>query len=527
MVTKKEVLELIEKAIAGQGNQVDAGGVLPGVLKSIVEFAQMPFEKSVKIEPYLYEMTFRNIDYEFGKQYMLEHYSPLGAQCTAIRNGALIGRNYDELYNNSVTIVAHVEPNGGRYGSIGLISGIPQISRELMESGGFDEALEAAPFYTSDAVNSEGLFCEINLLAREESKGLTTGTIPSVTERDKICMPMLVRYIVDHYATVDEAIDDITKYVSVYAPNTEKLDNEMHFLLADATKTVVLEFVNNEVVTREIGESTDYPAILANFYVDGVVLNPDNTITRNTSSDPQAANINGVTPYGQGIERHNIAVAGLAGATSVENMQSLMRSLFYTKAYTLDADQWLTEFVGYDLTVTSPSAEFTDILQLARNSYINRDRNEPKTWQTIHSVVYDINNKTLVVNVQEGEQSHYYSLVQNITDNRIGDLSSLETDHKSTLVEAINEIYDVIETPEMVVSMMQSNAERKVIYDLCAAHIHIAKNITFYNIDDGLYYPVSGYAMQNNILKLFTIMPNGTGLRSVLVNVAPNGTISV
>lgn len=95
MVTKKEVLELIEKAIAGQGNQVDAGGVLPGILKSIVEFAQMPFEKSVKIEPYLYEMTFRNIDYEFGKQYMLEHYSPLGTQCTAIRNGALIGRNYD------------------------------------------------------------------------------------------------------------------------------------------------------------------------------------------------------------------------------------------------------------------------------------------------------------------------------------------------------------------------------------------------------------------------------------------------
>lgn len=40
MVTKKEVLELIEKAIAGQGNQVDAGGALPGVLKSIVEFAQ-------------------------------------------------------------------------------------------------------------------------------------------------------------------------------------------------------------------------------------------------------------------------------------------------------------------------------------------------------------------------------------------------------------------------------------------------------------------------------------------------------
>lgn len=114
-----------------------------------------------------------------------------------------------------------------------------------------------------------------------------------------------------------------------------------------------------------------------------------------------------------------------------------------------------------------------------------------------------------------------------VEDTRIGDLATLETDHKSTLVEAINEVFDVVETEEMVISMMQSSAERKAIYDECILHPHIAKNIVFYNISDGYYYRVNGYKTNNNVLFLHTIMIDGQGVRSVAVQLASNGSLAV
>lgn len=110
----------------------------------------------------------------------------------------------------------------------------------------------------------------------------------------------------------------------------------------------------------------------------------------------------------------------------------------------------------------------------------------------------------------------------------IGDLADLKTDHKSSAIEAINELFDVLETPELEISMIQSNAARKAIYDECILHPSIAKNIVFFNVMDGMYYRVNGYKVVNNILHLHTIMTgeNGT-LRSVLVQLGSNGTLSV
>lgn len=146
--------------------------------------------------------------------------------------------------------------------------------------------------------------------------------------------------------------------------------------------------------------------------------------------------------------------------------------------------------------------------------------------------------KALIANIQgQGDQVDIAGVLPAILEalaegneanaGVLGDLATLETDHKSNLVEAINEVFDVIETPEMVISMMQTNAERKAIYDECVKHYHIAKNIVFFNIDDGMYYRVNGYKLANGILTLHTIMSDGTALRSVKVNVASNGTISV
>lgn len=125
------------------------------------------------------------------------------------------------------------------------------------------------------------------------------------------------------------------------------------------------------------------------------------------------------------------------------------------------------------------------------------------------------------------------SVVESVTlselldrNDEIGDLSELETDHKSDLVSAINELFEVLETSELVVSMEQSTADRKVIYDLVVAHPQIAKEIVFYNSADQLYYRVNGYNMVNDILTLHVIMKDGA-LMDKQVQIGSNGSIAI
>lgn len=111
-------------------------------------------------------------------------------------------------------------------------------------------------------------------------------------------------------------------------------------------------------------------------------------------------------------------------------------------------------------------------------------------------------------------------------DSTIGELSDLHTDHKSTVVDAINELSDAIESEELVISMTQSNAERKVIYDLVKAHPHLVREMTLL-YTDGLSYVVNGYRFDDISLTIHVIMKSDTGLTDVALTIASNGSISV
>lgn len=114
-----------------------------------------------------------------------------------------------------------------------------------------------------------------------------------------------------------------------------------------------------------------------------------------------------------------------------------------------------------------------------------------------------------------------FFLVENV--DVVGDLASLDTDHKSDLVSAINEVADLIETPHFEISFSKSSADLKEIYAECKRNLTLAKNIVFYNSNTNLYYRVNGYNMVNNVLKLHTIM----GDVDTTINLSSNGTLSI
>lgn len=109
----------------------------------------------------------------------------------------------------------------------------------------------------------------------------------------------------------------------------------------------------------------------------------------------------------------------------------------------------------------------------------------------------------------------------------VGDLASLETDHKSDIVSAINEVAEMAETDHYVISFSRTADELKAIYDECNTNIVLAKNIVFYNANDELYYRVNGYNMVGGVLKLHTIMQGESGLMDTVINLSSNGTLSV
>lgn len=108
----------------------------------------------------------------------------------------------------------------------------------------------------------------------------------------------------------------------------------------------------------------------------------------------------------------------------------------------------------------------------------------------------------------------------------IGELSELETDHKSDIVAAINELVGIVEKSTMVVSFEKTRAELASIYAECALMPELAKNIVFLS-SDGMHYVVNGYKFAGSVLTLHTIMQDGNALGSRVINLAQNGTLFV
>lgn len=84
----------------------------------------------------------------------------------------------------------------------------------------------------------------------------------------------------------------------------------------------------------------------------------------------------------------------------------------YSKTYT-DAE-WFSEMSGsYGITVDTPADDsvMQQVVAGAKALYENRSREEPSTWHTTHSCVYDLDALTLSVVVQENIGSvHSFAL---------------------------------------------------------------------------------------------------------------------
>ena len=359
------------------------------------------YDSIEKLEDFLYEATYSNLDYDYAERYMEKHYPPIGG-CSSVRKDLLFGRNYDWYYSETPTIVVHVTETETRHASVAVCSGIGELNNDFVNSGEYSANYKAVPFAVLDGVNDAGVYGNINVVPIGDW-GITTGTMPKIRLKKCLTAMTLLRFVLDNFDSATTAVEYLRDFTSVRMLYNDNLALEAHYMIADATKTYSVEFVNNEMVILDI---TDKP-YMTNFYLKNMAMLPNSHVVDRTT----------ITPHSMGVERYELIDSKYHTIEDTNDMIFLMhKDLKYTQMYSRDLDPyWYTELTGEyetfgDLTVLSPVEDFEPIIDYVINQFEHRNRDAKETWQTVHTSVYNLEARKLYVIPQETGMQHIINL---------------------------------------------------------------------------------------------------------------------
>lgn len=178
----------------------------------------------------------------------------------------------------------------------------------------------------TDGVNEHGVQGSMNVVPNE--KGDNTTIAPTQASEDKVCILMLIRYILDRYDNVATALDYIQKHVTLYHDSgILSLGYNLHFIFTDKTKDVyIVEFVDGEMRIHK--NKKNY---ITNFHISDVNFNSNGSVY--TPADVEDGNLptekNDITEHGQGLERFNL----INKKYEKSSLFNLLKELKYTRCY--------------------------------------------------------------------------------------------------------------------------------------------------------------------------------------------------
>ena len=344
--------------------------------------------KATNGDEYLYEITYDQYDFEKGLLYLKDNKENIfkkPAGCSSVRNGDFHGRNLDYFINHDADVVIHVKGTKDRFASVGMVSCFPALSKETIDNGDMDENFyNLLPLFTVDGINEYGVAANINVLPTQQCKP-TTGTNP---DAPTLLVSCVVRYILDHAKSVDEAVNLLKEHNIVSLP-VSSFPFETHFMISDAKKTVVVEFWDNKLVVTPSN-------IMTNFY-----LCNENCFEK------------------IGTERFDILKAHYDEAKTADGMKNLMKRVWYSKAYTRNTDPfWYSEFVSEKLVnkdiETGNLTEFDKVVDKAVARYGSVDQQKKLRngvdWYTTHTVIYNLKERTLTLTAQENDTEWHFNI---------------------------------------------------------------------------------------------------------------------
>lgn len=372
------------------------------------------YDEYTKVADQLYEVTCDDYDYN----YLFEEGCgniDFVAGCSAIKEGNYLGRNFDFVAGDYAEIVVQTPAKEDRYATVGTVGGLFWLTTDFMESGLDEDAKQLIPLMLLDGINEKGLAVEINCVNSADVGGLTMHTNPGKEEVPELCM---VRYLLDHAASADEAIE-LMKSVDIV--NTRDVmglvskNFEIHFLIADKDKSYVVEFDNSKPDGEKLVVLED-ESVMTNFYLH--LADTDKGIYPDNS---------------MGVERYRKLVDNRSSVNSVETMKELMQSIRFSNSNRLDGEydpgknfdnpytclsdhpvfgdnpiNYANHRENLDEIVKIMKRDEAEVTELLKDPELNNPNN---LWVTSHNTVFDLENKTMSIAVYERYDKYYdYSL---------------------------------------------------------------------------------------------------------------------
>lgn len=274
----------------------------------------------------------------------------------------VFGRNYDFSATN--TAIVYTDPGEGRHASYSTIdlSFLGLDADKDVETIGQKFLTLAAPYVPLDGINDAGVACGIFMSYQGEGKGTPTDT---QTDRPDITSTTLLRLILDYADSVEDAVALAQQY-----DLHDSASSCFHYMVADSTgRSAILEWV---------GTDADHDA-------DGAQRQL-NVLWNDTDAFSDSADWQVVTNF--------IKTPGYYDGTSAE-MKGLDRYEHLTAA--------LRETDGI---VADKDAAMDLLASVGRRTWNNDDSNS----NTVHSVVYDLTDKSVlwVGNEHYGEEAYTF-----------------------------------------------------------------------------------------------------------------------
>lgn len=274
----------------------------------------------------------------------------------------VFGRNYDFSATN--TAIVYTNPGEGRHASYSTIdlSFLGLDADKDVETIGQKFLTLAAPYVPLDGINDAGVACGIFMSYQGEGKGTPTDT---QTDRPDITSTTLLRLILDYADSVEDAVALAQQY-----DLHDSASSCFHYMVADSTgRSAILEWV---------GTDADHDA-------DGAQRQL-NVLWNDTDALSDSADWQVVTNF--------IKTPGYYDGTSAER-KGLDRYEHLTAA--------LRETDGI---VADKDAAMDLLASVGRRTWNNDDSNS----NTVHSVVYDLTDKSVlwVGNEHYGEEAYTF-----------------------------------------------------------------------------------------------------------------------
>ena len=274
----------------------------------------------------------------------------------------VFGRNYDFSATN--TAIVYTDPGEGRHASYSTIdlSFLGLDADKDVETIGQKFLTLAAPYVPLDGINDAGVACGIFMSYQGEGKGTPTDT---QTDRPDITSTTLLRLILDYADSVEDAVALAQQY-----DLHDSASSCFHYMVADSTgRSAILEWVGTD----------------ADHDTDGAQRQL-NVLWNDTDALSDSADWQVVTNFIKTPSYYDDTTAEMKGLDRYEHLAAALRET--------------------DGIVADKDAAMDLLASVGRRTWNNDDSNS----NTVHSVVYDLTDKSVlwVGNEHYGEEAYTF-----------------------------------------------------------------------------------------------------------------------